>query len=94
MCNIFEAMEKGGKVAVAWRAMDCVNGEKNAKERQTKLSSHHRQLEEKFKDDKVCRYSELKYLIYLTILQADKYNVCSFPSCFSFFNCASPSCPN
>uniref|UniRef100_A0A8R1U3Q7 Uncharacterized protein n=1 Tax=Pristionchus pacificus TaxID=54126 RepID=A0A8R1U3Q7_PRIPA len=50
--SFLNAMEKGGKVAVAWRAMDCVNGEKNAKERQTKLSSHHRQLEEKFKDDK------------------------------------------
>ncbi|GMT00671.1 hypothetical protein PENTCL1PPCAC_22845, partial [Pristionchus entomophagus] len=46
------AMEKGGKVASGWKGMECVSGEKNAKERQTRLSHHHKQLEEKYKDAK------------------------------------------
>ncbi|GMR53691.1 hypothetical protein PMAYCL1PPCAC_23886 [Pristionchus mayeri] len=47
-----DAMAKGGKVGVGWRAMECLTGERKAKERQTKLSLHHKELEEKYKEDK------------------------------------------
>ncbi|GMT28628.1 hypothetical protein PFISCL1PPCAC_19925 [Pristionchus fissidentatus] len=43
------AMEGGGKLGQAWKAIDCGFGEKNAKERQTRLSIHHRQLEDSYK---------------------------------------------
>lgn len=50
-------MEKGGKVALAWKGMECPSGERNAKERQSRLLLHHKQLEEKYKGAKVSEYT-------------------------------------
>lgn len=50
--TFLSAMEKGAKVAVGWKGMECGSGERNAKERQSRLSMHHKQLEEKYKADR------------------------------------------